>query len=58
VTTKGLGQRAIVFESPAALEDLLRGGLILPEVRRRARGLDLVQFPQEACFVKGPSANR
>jgi len=35
---------ALVFEAPAPLQDLLRGGLILPEIRRGGLILDLRQL--------------
>jgi hypothetical protein len=54
----GFRQRALIFEAPAPLQDLLRGGLILPEIRSSRLGFDLRQFAREAGFVKAPSANR
>jgi hypothetical protein len=52
------GQRAILFEPPAALQDLLRGGLILPEVRIADAPLEARELVGQPRFVKVPSAAR
>jgi hypothetical protein len=58
LTPKGLGKRAIVFETAPALLYLLGVRGILPEVGSRDGGLDLGQFALDAGFVKAPSAGR
>jgi hypothetical protein len=52
------GERAIVFDAAAALLDLLRRGLVLPEVGRGGAQIEVVQFAGKAGFVKAPSAGR
>jgi hypothetical protein len=49
------GQGPLVFEPPSALQDLLRGRLILPEVARGDLFLDFGQVALETSFVKAPS---
>jgi hypothetical protein len=55
---EGLGEIAIFLEAAAALQQLLRGGLILPELRRG----DALLYPRELlgsrCDVKDSSAGR
>jgi hypothetical protein len=53
-----LGQRAVVLDLAAALQDLLRVGLVLPEIRRRDGRLDLGQLALQPRFVKAPSADQ
>jgi hypothetical protein len=48
LTTQRLGQRAVVFEPAAALQQLLCGRRILPELGVRDLGLDLAQFALQA----------
>ena len=52
------GQRAILFEPPAALQTLLRCSLILPEVGIADAPLEARELVGQARFVKAPSAAR
>jgi hypothetical protein len=58
VAAKPRRQRFVVFDAAAALEDLLRARLVLPEIRLRRLVLDLRQLALQASFVKAPSAAR
>jgi hypothetical protein len=49
-------QIAVLLQAPAALEDLLRFGLIFPEVRVSGPGLELGQFGIGAGGFKDSSA--
>src|SRR5436190_18727553 len=51
-------QRPIFFEAPAALHDLLRFGLVAPEVRRRGPRLYLAELRVKVCALKDASAAR
>ena len=53
-----LAEVAILFEAAAALQQLLRRGLVLPEVRRRDALFDGLQLAGGMCCVKGSSAGR
>jgi hypothetical protein len=50
-----LGKRPFVLELAAALQDLLGGGLIFPEVGDGDLRLDVGQLALQAGFVKAPS---
>jgi hypothetical protein len=50
-------QRAIVFEAPAALQQLLRRSLVLPEVRSGDLRLDVLDLARQPRVVKGPSGD-
>ena len=52
---QGLGKRAVVFDALAALQDLLRVGLVFPEVGRGDAGLEIGKLALETGFVKAPS---
>jgi hypothetical protein len=51
------GERAVVLEAAAPLEDLLRGRLVLPEVRAGELAFEIAELPRQAGFVKDPSAD-
>jgi hypothetical protein len=51
-------QIAILFDAPAALQDLLRFGLIFPEFRGGGAGLEAGQFFIETGGFKDSSADR
>jgi hypothetical protein len=51
-------QVAVLPQTPAALLDLLRLGLVFPEVRRRRAGVETGQFLVGACGLKDSSADR
>jgi hypothetical protein len=53
-----VAQRLILFEAAATLEQLLRGGLILPEIRVGDALFDPRQFVGGAGGVKDSSAGR
>jgi hypothetical protein len=53
-----LGELAILFEAAAALQQLLRARLILPEVRCRDAFFDSGQLFGRACGVKDSSAGQ
>jgi hypothetical protein len=53
-----LAQRDVVFEAAPPLQQLLRGGLVLPEVRFADALLDFLQFVGRAGGVKDSSADR
>jgi hypothetical protein len=49
-------ERPVVLEAPAALEELLCCGLVLPELRGRNAFFDFGEFVGGACGVKDSSA--
>jgi hypothetical protein len=55
---QGFGQVAIVFEPAPALQQLLRRGLVLPEVGIRNALLYLGELIGGTCGVKDSSADR
>jgi hypothetical protein len=52
------GEIAILFEPPAALQQLLRGGLVFPEIGGAGALFDFLQFFGGLCGVKDSSAGR
>jgi hypothetical protein len=55
---QGFGELAVFFQPPAALQQLLRGGLILPEVWSANALLYPRQFGCGTCGVKDGSAGQ
>ena len=53
-----LGERQLVFDAASALQQLLRLGLVLPEVRLGNARLYAIQFSAGASGVKDSSADR
>jgi hypothetical protein len=53
-----LGERQLVFDAAPALQQLLRLGLVLPEVRLGDAGFDAIEFGAGAGGVKDSSAGR
>ena len=49
---------AVFLEPPAALQQLLRGRLVLPEIRGADALFDFLQFVGGSCGVKDSSAGR
>jgi hypothetical protein len=49
---------AILLEAPAALQDLLGFGLVLPEIRRGGARLETVQFVEGTGGFKDSSVDR
>jgi hypothetical protein len=58
LAAQGVGQRAVILQPAPPLLDLLRGGLVLPEVRFADALLDFLQFVGRAGGVKDSSADR
>jgi hypothetical protein len=52
------GEIAVLFEAPAALQDALGFGLILPEIGGGGPRLEACQFFFGACGFKDSSADR
>jgi hypothetical protein len=53
---QGRGERDLLFEAPPALQDLLRLGLVLPEVWLRGARLERAQLVGRASGLKDSSA--
>jgi hypothetical protein len=53
-----LREVALGLQPPAPLEDLLRGALVLPEIRFGGLRFEFRQLAAESRFVKAPSADR
>jgi hypothetical protein len=53
-----VAERDVLLETAAPLQDLLRLGLVLPEVRRGGLVLQLRELVGGACGVKDSSADR
>jgi len=51
-------ETAVLLEAPAALQELLRRRLVLPEVGGANALLDVLQFVGGVCCVKDSSAGR
>ncbi len=55
---KRLRERLVVLKAPPLLQDLLRGGLVFPEIGRGDARFELGQLFGDTRFVKDSSANR
>ena len=52
------GERAVVFETLAPLQGLLRRRLVLPEIGAGDLRFEIAELARQACFVKAPSGDR